>query len=322
MKKIVDFHFLYLVCILSLSSCLREELPVEPYDRGDAVIAQVSMQANYRDQVWYDLGTNQVVATNAKTDWELGFLCADSVWGIRLNSSLAMQAAQTGETDFTAVSSASGLAFKIDHPTGELDSLAIQLPAEDVFVIDLGYTPSGSQRGYRKLQLISSENGQYQIRYAKLDGTDEQTVSVQKDAEYNFVAYSMTEQAQKAIEPPKEQYDLCFSQYMHLFYDPYQPYLVTGVINNPYLTEVALDSSAVFEAIESADADRLIWSRAWDAIGYAWKYYDLDEGAFTVFPEQVFMLRDNEGFLYKLHFQDFYDEGGNKGTPTFAFQRL
>jgi hypothetical protein len=36
---------------------------------------------------------------------------------------------------------------------------------------------------------------------------------------------------------------------------------------------------------------------------------------------QVYVLRDSEGFIYKLPFLDFYDDNGQKGAPTFALQR-
>ncbi|MEL7532636.1 MAG: HmuY family protein [Bacteroidota bacterium] len=323
MKNQAIGYIYCLVCLLSLSACLREEIPIQPFDRGDAVIASVSMQANYQDQVWYDLGTNQIISTNAKTDWEIGLLCADSIWGIRLNSSLAMQAAATGSEDFEAINTSSGFHFRPDHPSGNIDSLALAgWELDQVYVLDLGYTPSGQQRGFRKIVLRSSENETYQIQYAKLDGTDEKSISITKDEQYNFMGYSLSEHEIRLVEPPKDQYDLCFTQYMHIFYDPYLPYLVTGVLTNPNRTQVALDSIAEFVEIEALDADRLVWSDAQDAIGYAWKYYDLQASSFTVFPKQVFMIRDHEGFLYKLHFLDFYDDLGNKGTPNFAFQRL
>ncbi|MEM6346164.1 MAG: HmuY family protein [Bacteroidota bacterium] len=323
MKNYAIRYIFGFVCLISLSACLREEIPVEPFDRGDAILANVSIQANYRDQVWYDLGTNQIVATNAKVDWEVGFLCADSVWGIRLNSSLAMQAASTGTNDFASVSSSSGLEFKPDHPSGYLDSMALyDIGIDQVYVLDLGYTPTGQQRGFRKIVLRSRENDQYQLQYAKLDGSEEQTINITKDPQYNFIGYSLSGNEKRLVEPPKDEYDLCFTQYMHIFYEPYQPYLVTGVLSNPAQTYVALDSVSEFDLIDATDVDRLYWDDAQDAIGYAWKYYDFNASAFTVFPEQVFMIRDNEGFLYKLHFLDFYDDSGNKGSPSFAFQRL
>jgi len=44
-----------------LSSCLKDELPVIPVERGDVVEVQLTMGNGYNEQLWFDLGTNSVV---------------------------------------------------------------------------------------------------------------------------------------------------------------------------------------------------------------------------------------------------------------------
>lgn len=306
-----------------LTGCFQEELPIEPVDRGDVINASVVMQPNYRDQVWYSLVEERVVSVNAKTDWELGFLCTDSTYGIILNSSLAMGAAETGTTDFEAVTSDDDLEFFPDHSSGHPDSMALRnLLGGQVFVIDRGYTPSGASRGKVKFQLLSASNGTYEFRYAALNGEKEQVETLEKDDRFNFLAWSLQSHEVRQIEPEKTTYDLCFSQYTHLFYEPYTPYLVTGVIQNRHQMQVAEDTLRSFEEITSEDLDRLSWSSDLDIIGYDWKFFDFANNAFTVFSEDLFIIHNAAGFVFKLRFLDFYDESGNKGTPVFDFQRL
>lgn len=305
------------------SACLREEIPVAPLERGEATTAQVSLQPDYRDQVWYDLGSQTIVSVNARTAWDLGLGCADSLPWLWLNSSCAMQATLTGTTDFEAVTGDAGLSYRPDHPSGLRDSLPLTAALDgQVVVIDRGYNAAGRLRGKVKFQLLSTDEDGYRFRYAQLNGSDEHRVEVTKDARFNFLGFSFTTHAPVEIEPPKDAYDLCFTTYTHLFYAPYMPYLVTGVWLNPHRTLAAQDSSLAFEAIDREWAATLPLSATRDLIGYDWKSYDIEAGGFTVYPERVYVLRDSEGFYYKLHFLDFYDENGQKGAPTFALQRL
>lgn len=51
-----------------------------------------------------------------------------------------------------------------------------------------------------------------------------------------------------------------------------------------------------------------------DEIGYDWKYYDLSgSGKYIIYQKKVFVIRDQQGYLYKLRFIDFYDNNGQKG---------
>ncbi len=308
---------------LLLTGCFQEELPIDPQDRGGVVNASVVLQPDYRDQVWYSLEEERIVSVNPKTDWELGFLCADSTYGIILNSSLAMGAANTGNPDFKAVSSDEGLDFFPDHSAGHPDSMALRdILDGTVYIIDRGFNPSGASRGKVKFQLLSAENDRYTFQYAALSGENEHTITLEKDDRFNFLAWSLQSHEAKEIEPEKTSYDLCFTQYTHVFYSPYIPYLVTGVIQNRRQTLVAEDTLHLFEDMAEADLEGLSWSRDLDVIGYDWKYFDFNRGSFTVNPEDLFIIRNSTGYTFKLRFLDFYDESGNKGSPMFDFQRL
>ncbi|MEO1448907.1 MAG: HmuY family protein, partial [Bacteroidota bacterium] len=258
-----------------MTGCLQEEIPVAPFDRGDAITSQIMMQPNYRDQIWFDLSENKVVSTNERTAWDLGFGCADSVDLIRLNSSLAASAVIVTDRSFEEVTTKAGLNLRVDHPTGVIDSMALfGLKPGQVAVIDRGYSPEGRPLGVRKLELLSSEPGSYRVRYANLDGTDEQEISVVKDAAYNFLAYSFKTHAWVDIEPAKDAYDICFTTYTHLFYDPdYQPYLVNGVWLNPHETQAYKWMQAEFATMTLADMDTISWSAEWDVIGFDWKSF-------------------------------------------------
>ncbi|MEO0470817.1 MAG: HmuY family protein [Bacteroidota bacterium] len=317
--------FPFLILLMGLgTACLRPEAPIPAYDPGNVIQEQVLMQPNYEDQIWYDLGSQKIVSSNKKVAWDLAFGCSDSVDLIYLNTSLAMQAVVIQQQQFEDVQTASGLDFFPDHPTGLHDSLALRdmKPDGSFAIVDLGYTPSGSRRGYRKIQLLDAESGSYQVRFANLDGSDEQNLTIIKDERFNVRMVSLLSGEVVDIEPEKDSYDLLFTQYMEVFYDPFLPYLVTGVLINPYHTEVAEDQENSFESIQGPQLSDYRFYTERNVIGFDWKEFDLDQNLFTIFPDHNFIIRDSEGGIFKLHFLDFYDENGAKGSPRFDFQRL
>lgn len=332
---------LYLIpCTLFLfASCEKEELPIKPHDKGDIITpigpvdsadthtvrtVQIGMGSNYTDQVWYDLGTNKVVATNSRFDWDIAFDCRASEHWVYLNSALAMMAAPTGNTDFNAPIEEKKLHFRPDHPSGLEDSLALGRWWDEgqVWVIDLGYELDGSSRGKRKIKFETTSTGDLKFRYASLNGSNEVTGTIAKDDRYNRIMFSFKDNTVKQIEPPKTDYDLMFSQYMHVFYDPYYPYLVTGALLNPYATEAVRVNESDFGTITRETVNLYDLSDEADIIGYEWKYFDLEGDYYTVYPEMNYIVRDSEGIHYKLHFVDFYNKTGEKGYPKMEVQRL
>jgi hypothetical protein len=118
---------------------------------------------------------------------------------------------------------------------------------------------------------------------------------------------------------------LQFGKYSTLLFtdvgDPY-PYLVTGVLLNPYKTVAAMDTIHQFEEVSFNIAEKQNFVIQKDIIGYEWKDYDFDNGMYQVDPEKIYILKNRIGYYYKLRFIDYYNSTGEKGFPTFEFLRL
>ena len=74
--------------------------------------------------------------------------------------------------------------------------------------------------------------------------------------------------------------------------------------------------------LNSDDITSLEFTTRSDVIGYDWKYYNFDDAVYTIVPEMNYVIRDRDGFYYKLRFVDFYNDQGVKGYPKFEFARL
>lgn len=308
------------LCVMAFSSCLKDELPVPTRPRGDGQSVQVCMGAGYQDQLWLDLATGTVVSTNPKTAWDLAFESAANGWRVMLNGSRLMTAWNLGPVDITQATDTNGMgaAMRIDAPSGDPDSTACGdwRGTNNVYVIDLGYNALGQSMGLRKVRMAGSSSASYTFDLALLNGTGLQTITVQKDASRGFTCYSFAT-GTVSIEPPAGSWDLVFTQYTHQFYDPFMPYIVTGVLNDRTRTRVARITDADFANVKLADTLAHPFTQRRDAIGYDWKTYSFDEASYTVDSRIVYIIQDGEGYFHKLRFLDFYGEQGQVGCPLF-----
>jgi len=316
--------FLFLVALLIISACKKDELPVPKRDSGDLITATVNLDATYKWQVYYDIKTNSVVGQNLKTVWDLAFETTSDGYHIFLNSSKVMFAFNTGSTGFYEVNDTIGYAAnsKLDATSGNLDSTAIGnwQGLNHVYIIDRGYDEFGTHLGFRKIQFLSVDELKYTIRFAELNNDDEVNINVTKDANYNFSFLSFSTSNTLNVEPPKETWDLVFTQYTHVFYNPFHPYLVVGCLLNSYNTSAILINEKTFEEITFDDVTSYNLSINRNAIGYDWKTFT--GITFVTDPEMNYIIKDSEGIYYKLHFIDFYNQFGTKGNPTWEHQEL
>lgn len=314
------------LAVCMLCGCMKDEIAVPRHPRGGVVEGIAHVGADYGAQVWYDLGTNSVVSTNGKMDWDLAFECGADGWQVRLNSSRLMRARQTGDQLAQATDTAGyGGSWKIDLPNGRPDSLAFGdwRSGQPVFVVDMGYNVMGLPIGLRKVQITSVTGSEFQFRSAALNGSGIQEFIVQKDPARAYVHFSFSTGTTVTIAPPLGTYDLVFTQYTEQFYapDPYLAYSVTGVLNGYSGIRVA-KLTGDFNAVSLADTLAHPFSMDQDAIGYNWKDYSFDTGEYQVYANMVFIIQDHLGFFRKLHFIDFYDAQGQRGAPTFEMEQL
>jgi hypothetical protein len=332
----------FFISVVFLTACFKEDEKINPHDPGDVKTLAIELTKDYRYQVYYDLGSAEVVSTNLKNQWDLGFECGADGWHVILNTSNFMVAAETGLTDLSLPIDTVGYYWKFDVSSGNPDSTAIgnwvefsspdsvKAYSNEVYVIDRGYDEAGNLRGLRKIVFEEVGDSTYRLRYANLDGTDENTFIIKKDPSLNYTFFSFDDGGkQLSLEPPKYNWDLVFTQYTTLLItdegDPY-PYLVTGVLSNPYTIAVAQDTLYEFSSINLEIADNFIYSGQQDEIGYDWKDIvgDVNTGnvSYVIVEGLNYIIRDREGFYYKLRFISFYSDSGDKGYPTFEYQRL
>jgi len=333
--------FLSLIIVfmtILVSSCFKEDEPITPHEPGNYITDTVALTDTYQNQVYYNLYDSSVTGLNVRSTWDLGFESSPNGWIVILNSSCFMKSTYLSGQVFGTPSDTTGATWLFNPSDGSADSLAIgkwftingtdTVGTNRVLLIDRGVDVKGNPRGFKQLVIDSLSQGIYYFRIAAYDGTNQQAFSVSKNRAVNYTLFSISNPQTAVSEPARLNWDLLFSQYTTLLYtdvgDPY-PYLVTGVLLNPSLVVVAVDSITPFEDITFETAQSMNFSKQADGIGYLWKVYDFDDGSYTVDSKIIYVIRDAKGFLYKLRFKDFYKLLNNrlrKGYPSFEYQKL
>jgi hypothetical protein len=327
-------HLSFLLFIfLILQSCFKEEEMITPHDQGDLEEGQASLGPVYENQAYFDLESNLEVASSSILDWDLSFESNTGGWTIRLNSSKFMLAGNSRDTLFTNELNAEDLDMKFDASDGNPDSTALAdcfEVSEDstwskrfVYLVDRGSDPQGNPLGYKKIQLeIYGED--FLLRIADQDNSGDTIVLITREPEMDLVYYSF-DTGMKDIAPQPDHWSLFFTRYTTMLVtdegEDY-PYLVVGVLLNPNGVAAARDTVHDFLALDIDDVASLEFTNQADVIGYDWKYYNFDAGVYTIVPDQNYVIRDRDGFFYKLRFVDFYSDQGVKGYPTFEYVRL
>ena len=323
--------FVLVLCGLGLSGCLRPDEAVLPYQPAGDVLRDVApMGKDYVYQVFFDLGTGQQLSV-PRNRWDLAFSTDPAAHHLLLNSANYMDAAWGDSYDLQAVTAKaqlSDLAFDFDLHTGNPDSSVagrwweqVEGKESKLLIVNRGRGADLRELGYVKLK-VELVAGGYKVRYAQLDGSGEHSVFLQKDETYNYVFLSLETHAAVAVEPPKTDWDLVFTYYSYRFPDDI-PYLVTGVLSNRYqVLSAEADSVFTFESFALEDTASLALSDHIDEIGYDWKTYLFDPPGYVVYAQRLFVVRDTEGYYYKLRFTGFYNDAGEKGYPAFEYVRL
>lgn len=313
--------FIIIFCCVIIS-CEKGEIPIQPHVSGDDITNSVEMGETYQNQIFFSLDKNEIISSNLKTDWDLAFECSDTGWHVRLNTAKGMAVSKTNGT-FASIIDTVGAYWNWDAHNGNSDSTAIGNWQEysGIYIIDLGYNQTGIHQGFAKLQIVSVSTSQYQINYSDLNQTIPVTKMIAKNTAYSFSYFNFSSGELVSIAPTKIEWDILFTQYTHIF-DGQTPYLVTGVLLNPNSTQASLVDNLDYSEINYESTTGFIYSDYANAIGYSWKFFNYDEGLYQVDPSQIFVIKTQNDFYYKLHFIDFYNEFGVKGYPKFEYKRL
>ena len=328
-------------CVLLLTTaCLREEDPLPAGGETPVLIAQGE---DYGQAVYFKLSTGEQVSVPVDS-WDLAFPTDVDSMAVRLNTGkllLAWNSGQTGRPERAQWPAPTSFDWQTDAPHGWADSTALwgwhapgsQQPTGVTFVLDRGplFHDSDTAR-YRYLQMLGRDGESFRFRWATTPMDDWREERVALDRTFTHVYFTFDGGGRVVpVAPPRQQWDLVFTQYIQPFDElppPGRWYLVRGTLSNlsqgVAVSAVTRDFDRYprYENLSRANLDSLPPFRLHtDGIGYDWKSFDL-RGTYYIRPDHYYVVRDPDGTYYRLRFVDFYDERGRRGFPQFVYDAL
>lgn len=308
--------------ILSLTSCMKDEIPVAKTASGEAEVVTVSSGA-YQNQVYYNLAENKIYTQINREIWDLGFQNTADGDKIIINTSKVMGVFKTAETDLAAITSDANIVYTHDDPHGDIYFTAIgDWTDGKVYLVNRGVQLNGNNIGKIKMKVLASDATSFTIEWAPLSATTTTTSTIQKAGNGNFTYFSFEGTGSVVtVEADKTAWDLVFTSYMHIYEDG-MPYNVFAPILNRHNTTAARVSSKDFKDIKYMDYLEADMTPNIDIIGFDWKTYNFGTGIYDTDPSKSFIVKTQHNRIFKIHFLDFYDAGGVKGAPTMELQEL
>lgn len=197
---------------------------------------------------------------------------------------------------------------------------------------------SGDERGWKKVQIVRAPNG-YKIRYADLnaDNGNIKEYIITKDPEYNFTFFNLKTGSPVKIQPKKKNWDLVFTTFTNeVFMGPgnsagsyfYADFIATNTLNGVGAYQVnvtgSLDEAYNAFKLKDVDAAKFVFNDH-RAIGDKWR---TTTGTAAnpvpfVYSDRFFVLKDAEGFYFKLRFNTMKNsKTGERGFTNFEFDPL
>lgn len=316
-----------------LVSCEKDDQPVPLPAKGESTYEIVEMGEEYTDQLFYDFETARVVHISQIVSWDMAFDASPNGFNVFVNGGSDNLVYKTNETDMTVVKSAPSILsedWEYDASCGLKDSTAIGdwtngkgLSKGQVYIVKLN--ESNNPDNLQKIKMVSVTSTEYVMEYASLEEDISHTITIPKDNDYNYAYFSFFEGGKVVKpEPKKDTWDIVFTRYRYIYHELDDfPYVVTGVLLNPYKTTgLAVDSTKKFTEVEGEWVLQQDYSNHRDVIGFEWKSYDIDKRVYTVHPEKSYVVKNRYDKYWKIHFMGFTNSQGVKGSPSFEFQRV
>jgi hypothetical protein len=279
----------------------------------------VKLGAGYANQVWYSLA-NDEQASKPKAEWDIAFemnggasaaILANTSAGVVLYKYPKGDVSAWATVDTTGMSGwtkrynsdtswakgAIGRYKNVNDPYdmdwGKYNVTTHIVTGDSIFIIKT----AGGQ--YKKLIVKDLTSGVYNIRYADLNGSNQQDKSITKAtyASKNFVYYALQTDLIIDREPAAEDWDLVFTQFAR----SQDSYNVTGVLQNKLVKAVRVDNVPNKETYNNYAAHTL--TTPINILGADWKTFN--GSTYTIKDSSVYFVQDRSGDIWKVRFTGF-----------------
>lgn len=343
-------------------ACLKEDdVMIDIPSLDGNIMAPNLGGSNQANQVWIDLST-QETQSNLRSDWDLGFYAGEE-FRVILNYSSIMVAVQMPSSDINdldqndfqpiinQISQSAPLPPSyIDNIYGDyfndgtaIDEISSIDEENKVYLLKLGYepfygsvapyttNPTGNFRGYRKVRILRNDDSSYKVQFANLNDSEYQEVIIEKDPNYHFTFFSFKDLSTPIIQPPKNDWDLCFTVFNNVIPELgtyiFSDFVLNNSLSNVISYEVIGDPLTLenqYNNFEASDVNHSLFiENDQTAIGSKWR--ETVSGTVStpkILGDRFYVIKDAEERLFKLRFISMLNENNERGYPVFIYKEL
>lgn len=232
---------------------------------------------------------------------------------------------------------------KGDFPSGytAIENVKLNDSENGIYLVNMGkeiYNGSvpvgsvatgGDNRGWMKVQVVRAGAG-YTIKYAELNSATHRELTISKNTAYNYNFVSLKNNKEVIIQPERKNWDICFTVFTNIITGA-GSYVYADFVNNNNLGgvgvyEVIVPSPASgIEAynnfkVENIDQSKFIYNDH-RIIGSNWRN-PVGINGLEVFGDRFYVIKDADGYFFKLRFTRITNSSGERGFPQFEYQPL
>ena len=292
------------------------------------------------NSVFADLSNNTATSVR-RASWDLGFY-SGSDFRVILNNTTGAAAIALAKNDLTQVTAADtvGLVLNVsnfdpaglksvDDVSGDITKTVISgISATDtdskVYIINRGTSGSTPAKGWMKIRVLRNGTTGYTLQYAGIKETAFKTVSIPKDAAYNFKYVSFDTGALVDAEPAKARWDIVWTGAMNKTSDGTNdiPYYFADQVFINHLGGVTaaevMTSTVTYDAYGESNIATTSFKSDKMVIGSNWR---ATTGTVGVKTDRFYVVKDATGNVYKVKFVSFItQDGGERGKPKIEFK--
>lgn len=296
----------------------------------------VSMQAQYQQQVFYNL-ENGIIKSESVTNWDIAFaVSGNGAAGsaILLNETNATLWAYPGDTsewstfDTTNYSTWERLlntdtswtngAFNVYRGANGMFDMGwgILNPQNNYWTFgDSLYLIKLADNSFKKLWIVSLKTGTWEFKYANVDGSNEQTITFNKNSypNRNFVYFSIINNQLIDREPDNTTWELTFVKHTDYISYANQYVGVTSVFSNVNVWS-AKGNYPDFVTANAATSPQTAFTKNINNIGREWKKYSSANG-WEVYDTIAYFVNNLDSTkLFRIVFTGF---GGMANGDTY-----
>lgn len=216
--------------------------------------------------------------------------------------------------DYGAFNSLRNQDNPLDYGWGQYDPMTHQIKGNEVFIMILR---NGQPK---KFEIIDLDAGVYNVRWADLDGSNEETMAINKGNYPNDDLILLSVENSEIVGGVKP-FDMFFTRYVTPLDDGNGgtlDYTLTGVLHGANVATAQADgidpNTVVFDDYKDSLNTQI------DVIGYDWKEFDLFNGGWQVFDNVAYFVKDLNNVVWKVVFIDF--EGSSTGNTVFTKEEV